>query len=96
MMSNELSQKTARAEILDLFRQTVSEMTGNRPEDIREDSLIYGELNLTEYDLQLIIKQIGKQIEIDAQSIEDMIAENDNITTVTAVLDLLLDEKELG
>ncbi len=84
-----------REEIFGLLQKILSEMTDNRLEDIKEESLIYNELNLTEFDLQRIIKEIGSKIEINVDELsQEVIA--DEVSTVAEVLDLIMDEKELG
>jgi len=84
-----------REEVFELLRRNLAEMTDNRWEDIHEHSLIFGELNLTEYDLQRIIKQIGSEIEIDT---DELLGEmkKESVETVADVVELLVDEKELG
>ena len=89
-------QQQEKDEILSLLRRIVSEDTGNRQEDIRPESLIYDELNLTEYDLQLIVKQIASQLEIDGDGMSEAIIGNEDIVRVADVVDLIMDEKELG
>ena len=96
IMSEKNNIKATRSEIFALLQQILSEMTDNRVEDIREDSLVYNELNLTEFDLQRIIKEIGSKIEINTEELSQTIEENDEISTVADVLDLIVDEKELG
>ncbi len=82
--------------IWNLLGRVLSEATGNRLEDIHPESLVYSELNLTEYDLQLIIKKIAPELEIDGESLAEAIVGNDEVVTVADVLDLIMDEKELG
>ncbi|MDO5561305.1 MAG: hypothetical protein Q4G02_00835 [bacterium] len=88
-------EQYTRDDVFNLLRDLLVELTDNRFEDIRENSLIYGELNLTEFDLQRIVKQIGAQIELD---VDEMLAEvaNEQIVTVADLLDLIIDEKDLG
>lgn len=88
-------EKYTREDIFGLVRELLVELTDSRFEDIREDSLIYGELNLTEFDLQRIVKQIGAQIGLD---VDEMLTEvtNEQITTIADLLDLIIDEKDLG
>ncbi len=98
-MENNMSgdnQIKTRAEVFELLKEILSEVTDNKIEDIREDSLIFNELNLTDFDLQKIIKEIGNQIEIDVAKLSKNVVENDEIVTAGDVLDLIVDEKELG
>lgn len=90
------NQIKTRAEVFELLKEILSEVTDNKIEDIREDSLIFNELNLTDFDLQKIIKEIGNQIEIDVVKLSKNVVENDEIVTAGDVLDLIVDEKELG
>jgi type II secretory pathway component PulM len=92
----EKDQVREREVILELLKQLLSEMTDNPLDDIREESLIYGELNLTEFDLQRIIKEIANKIEIDGEQLSEMVHNNEEIVSVRDVLDLIVDEKELG
>jgi hypothetical protein len=92
----EKSSTQVRQEIFSLFQKILSETTDNKLEDIRENSLIYNELNLTEYDVQRLIKEISTHLEIDTDSISQAVTDNDDITTVGDILDLIVDEKELG
>jgi hypothetical protein len=97
-MNNPITEKNSaqvRKEIFALLQKILSETTDNRLEDIRENSLIYSELNLTEYDVQRIIKEMGARLEIDIDSLQAIVS-NDDITTVGDILDLIVDEKELG
>lgn len=89
------TEQYTRSDVFNLLRDLLVELTDNRFEDIRENSLIYSELNLTEFDLQRIVKQIGAQIELD---VDEMLAEvaNEQIVTVADLLDLIIDEKDLG
>ena len=84
-----------RDEIFNLLRDLLVELTGNRYEDIHEDSLIFNELNLTEFDLQRIIKQIGTEIEINVDEMLEEVAD-EQIITIADLLDLIVDEKDLG
>lgn len=84
-----------RQDIFGLLQELLVELTDNRAEDIREDSLIYDELNLTEFDLQRIIQQIGTQIEIDTDEMMKEVTE-EGVMTVADLLDLIVDEKDLG
>lgn len=88
-------ERHLRDEIFNLLRDLLVELTGNRYEDIHEDSLIFNELNLTEFDLQRIIKQIGTEIEIN---VEEMLEEvtDEQIVTIADLLDLIVDERDLG
>ena len=88
-------ERHLRDEIFNLLRDLLVELTGNRYEDIHEDSLIFNELNLTEFDLQRIIKQIGTEIEIN---VEEMLEEvtDEQIVTIADLLDLIGDERDLG
>ena len=96
-MSITREQYQTRTKIFSLLRGVLSETTGNRIEDIREESLIYNELNLTEFDLRKIIKEMGVMLELDTQSLSETVTEADNeVTTVGDLVDLLVDEKELG
>lgn len=99
MNKEEQVQKTTetytRQDIFGLLQELLVELTDNRAEDIREDSLIYDELNLTEFDLQRIIQQIGTQIEIDTDEMMKEVTE-EGVMTVADLLDLIVDEKDLG
>jgi hypothetical protein len=98
-MNSTITEKNTtvvREEIFTLLQKILSETTGNKLEDIREKSLVFNELNLTEYDVQRIIKEVGAHLEIDADSLNPAITDNDDITTVGDILDLIVDEKELG
>ena len=90
-----LNERHTREDVFNLLRDLLVELTGNRYEDVREDSLIFNELNLTEFDLQRIIKQIGTEIEIN---VDEMLTEviNGQIVTIADLLDLIIDEKDLG
>lgn len=92
------STLAAREEIFALLRQSLSEKTDNRPEEIRENSLLFSELNLTEYDLARIVMEVGKNLELDTQELGEIIADREHheLETVADVVDLILDEKELG
>ncbi|MBQ6437774.1 hypothetical protein IJJ12_00130 [bacterium] len=79
-----------------VFRQTLAEATGNQVEDVHQDSLIYDDLNLTEYDLQRLVRDVASKIDINAETIVEMIPDNPDIATVADVLDLIMDEKEFG
>jgi hypothetical protein len=97
-MNDPITEKNnaqVRKEIFALLQKILSETTDNKLEDIRENSLIYSELNLTEYDVQRIIKEMGTRLEIDIDSLQAIVS-NDDITTVGDILDLIVDEKELG
>ncbi len=85
----------SREDIFNLLRQTLIELTDNQANDIRYDSLIFNELNLTEFDLQRIIKKIGTQIEIDIDNLLDD-ANREEIVTISDLIDLIVDEKDLG
>ncbi len=89
------SEGYTREEVFDLLKESLVELTDNRGEDIREESLIYDELNLTEYDLQRLIKQIGTQVEIN---VDEMLKEaaDEEVHTIADLLDLIIDEKDLG
>lgn len=93
-----LSTQVAREEVLSLLRQSLAEKTDNRPEEIRENSLLFSELNLTEYDLARIVMEVGNKLELDVAVLEQMISEHEenDIVSVADVVDLLVDEKELG
>lgn len=91
----EQSEHYTREDVFNLLRDLLVELTDNRYEDIREDSLIYGELNLTEYDLRRLIKQIGVQIEVNTDELTEEVI-GDQIATVADLLDLIIDEKDLG
>lgn len=93
-----LSTQVAREEVLSLLRQSLAEKTDNRPEEIRENSLLFSELNLTEYDLARIVMEVGNKLELDVAALEQMISEyeENDIVSVADVVDLLVDEKELG
>ena len=93
-----LSTHVAREEVLSLLRQSLAEKTDNRPEEIRENSLLFSELNLTEYDLARIVMEVGNKLELDVAALEQMISEHEenDIVSVADVVDLLVDEKELG
>lgn len=88
-------ERHLRDEIFNLLRDLLVELTGNRYEDIHEDSLIFNELNLTEFDLQRIIKQIGTEIEINVDEMLEEVAD-EQIVTIADLLDLIVDEKDLG
>jgi hypothetical protein len=90
------NQTKVREEIFALLKQVLSEATGNPWDEIREEAQIYSELNLTEFDLQRIIKEVGTKIEIDTQVVSESVEGNEEIVTVGDVLNLLVDEKELG
>lgn len=89
------NERHSREDVFNLLRDLLVELTGNRYEDIHEDSLIFNELNLTEFDLQRIVKQIGTKIEIN---IEEMLEEvvDEQVVTIADLLDLIIDEKDLG
>jgi hypothetical protein len=95
-MSISRQQYQARHEMFALLQDVLSEQSDNRREDIREETLVYSELNLTEFDLQRIIKQVGAKLQLDTESLALAIAGNEEISTVGDVLDILIDEKELG
>jgi hypothetical protein len=96
-MSITHAQYQTRTQIFTLVRGVLSETTGNRIEDIREESLIYNELNLTEFDLHRIIKEVGAMLELDVESLSETIKETESeVTSVGDLVDLLVDEKELG
>jgi hypothetical protein len=90
------NQNKTREEAFLLLREILSETTNNAVDDIYEESLVYDELNLTEFDLQRIIKEISKKVEVDAISLAEMATEVEEIQTVGDLLDLIVDEKELG
>lgn len=92
------SALAAREEIFALLRQSLAEKTDNRPEEIRENSLLFSELNLTEYDLARIVMEVGKNLELDTQELGEIISDREHheLETVADVVDLILDEKELG
>lgn len=90
-----ITETYTRQDIFGLLQELLVELTDNRAEDIREDSLIYDELNLTEFDLQRIIQQIGTQIEIDTDEMMKEVTE-EGVMTVADLLDLIVDEKDLG
>lgn len=89
------NERHTREDVFNLLRDLLIELTGNRYEDIHENSLIFNELNLTEFDLQRIIKQMGMEIEINVdEMLEEVIGEQ--VVTIADLLDLIIDEKDLG
>ena len=88
-------QAHSREEVFTLLKQILAEMTDNKLEDIREDSLIYDELNLTEFDVQRIIKQVGLKIDVDVDELLEQVDKED-AETVADLVEMITDEKELG
>lgn len=85
-----------RHEVFGELRVLLSNSTGNRLEDIREDSQLYGDLNLTEYDLKRLTHELAAKYELDGESLYDTALENGEDQTVADLLDLVLEEKDLG
>ncbi|MBQ6449412.1 hypothetical protein IJJ08_00710 [bacterium] len=85
-----------RRAVLAELRLMLSDSTGNRLEDIREDSQLYGDLNLTEYDLKRLTHELAIKYELDGESLYESAMENDEGQTVSDLLELVLEEKDLG
>jgi len=85
-----------RQEVLGELRTLLSDSTGNRLEDIREDSQLYNDLNLTEYDLKRLSHELAGKYELNRESLYEEILENDEGQTVADLLELVLEEKDLG
>ena len=85
-----------RREVLAELRTMLSDSTGNRLEDIRENSQLYGDLNLTEYDLKRLTHGLAIKYELDGESLYESAMENGESQTVSDLLDLVLEEKDLG
>lgn len=85
-----------RAQLLGELRTMLSESTGNRLEDITEASSLYGDLNLTDYDLKRIIYELAPKFEVDADSMYETAREDGEGQTVGDLLDIIMEEKDLG
>ncbi len=88
-------QDEEKQAIFELLQESLAGITSNNLEDIKPESLIYNELNLTEFDLQRLVKELGNKVEINVEEMIETVT-GEQITSVADLLDLLIDEKDLG